>query len=124
MQRLTRGVAYKFEEAVDLTQELVNDMPIYLGNPIPSFKSYKTLARDGVNLTSLALGSHTGTHTDAPKHFIQNGLAVDQIPPKALIGEAYVADLSFKPIGSGIMASDLESKLEGVIQEDDIVICY
>src|ERR1700733_13313302 len=104
---------YMFEEAVDLTQELVNGMPIYPGNPVPSFKSYATLAKNGVNLTSLTLGSPTGTHTDAPRHFIRNGIGVDQIPPKKLIGEAYVADISYKPIGSGITSSDLKSKLEG-----------
>jgi arylformamidase len=122
MDRIT--MSYRFDEAVDLTQELANGMPIYPGNPAPSFESYSTLERDGVNLMSLALGSHTGTHTDAPKHFIQNGIGVDQIPPKKLIGEAYVADLSYKPMGSGITPSDLESKLEGRIGADDIVICY
>ena len=56
---------YTFEEAVDLTQELANGLPTYPGGPVPSFKSYATLAKNGVNLTSLTLGSHWGTHTDA-----------------------------------------------------------
>ena len=115
---------YKFDKAVDLTQDLANGMPIYPGDPAPSFKSYATLAKNGVNLTRLTLGSHTGTHTDAPRHFIPDGIGVDQIPPKKLIGEAYVADLSHKPMGSGITSSDLKSKLDGVIGVDDIVICY
>jgi arylformamidase len=117
-------VAYNFEEAVDLTQELVNGMPIYAGNPVPSFSRFKTLEKDKVNLTSLTLGSHTGTHLDAPRHFIERGMPIDEIAPRRLIGEAFVADLSFKPIGSGITRSDLESKLEGIVKEDDIVLCY
>jgi len=117
-------MTYRLEEAVDLTQELANGMPIYPGNPVPSFKNYETLARNGVNLMSLTLGSHTGTHTDAPRHFIRNGIGVDQIPPKKLVGEAYVADISSKPMGSGITSSDLKSKLEGSIGADDMVICY
>jgi arylformamidase len=119
-----QDVTYRFDKAVDLTQELANGMPIYPGNPVPSFRSYRTLAENGVNLTSLTLGSHTGTHTDAPSHFIRNGIGVDQIPPSKLIGEAYVADISYKPIGSGITSSDLKSKLEGSIGADDIAICY
>jgi len=115
---------YRFGEAVDLTHELANGMPIYPGDPAPSFKSYATLAKNGVNLTRLSLGSHTGTHIDAPKHFIPRGISIDQIPPKKLIGEAYVLDLSDKPTGSGVTASDLKSKLDGVIGADDIVICY
>jgi arylformamidase len=117
-------MAYRFEEAVDLTQELSNGMPIYPGNPVPSFKSYSTIARDGVNITSLSLGSHTGTHIDAPRHFIPTGVGIDRIPPKKLIGEAYVADLSYRPIGSAITSSNLKSKLESSVRTDDIVVCY
>ena len=115
---------YTFEKAVDLTHELNNGMPIYPGDPSPSFVSYATLKEDGVNLTKLTLGSHTGTHIDAPRHFISNGIGVDLIPPSKLVGEAYVADLSTRPIGSGITAQDLRKSLEERIGEDDIVAIY
>lgn len=115
---------YEFERAVDLTQELANGMPIYPGDPSPSFESAATLAKNGVNLMRLVLGSHTGTHTDAPKHFIKGGIGVDEIPVSRLIGEALVIDLSSRPVGSGITDSDLKRKLEGKIKPDDIVLCY
>ena len=115
---------YIFEKAIDLTQELHNGMPIYRGDPSPSFVSYATLEKDGVNLTKLTLGSHTGTHIDAPRHFIPDGIGVDQISPTKLVGEAYVCDLSSKPFGSGITGLDLRKDLEGRVAEDDIVVCY
>ena len=115
---------YMFEKAVDLTHELHNGMPIYPGDPSPSFVSYATLEKDGVNLTKLTLGSHTGTHIDAPRHFIAKGIGIDQISPSKLVGEAYVTDMSSKPIGSGITGQDLHKNLEGRIAEDDIVIIY
>jgi len=115
---------YIFEKAIDLTQELHNGMPIYPGDPSPSFVSYATLEKDGVNLTKLTLGSHTGTHIDAPRHFIPDGIGVDQISPTKLVGEAYVCDLSSKPFGSGITGLDLRKDLEGRVAEDDIVVCY
>jgi len=115
---------YIFEKAVDLTHELHNGMPIYPGDPFPSFVSYATLEKNGVNLTKLILGSHTGTHIDAPRHFIPKGIGVDQIPASKLVGEAYVADLSIKPIGSGVTGRDLREILEGKVAEDDIVIVY
>jgi arylformamidase len=115
---------YLFEKAIDLTHELLNGMPVYPGDPFPSFTSYATLEKDGVNLTKLTLGSHTGTHIDAPRHFIQGGIGVDQIPPSRLVGEAYVADMSSKPIGSGITGLDLRKNLEGRVTEDDIVVIY
>ena len=99
-------------------------MPIYPGDPSPSFEKYSTLQKNGVNLTKLTMGSHTGTHLDAPKHFIPDGIGIDQIPPDRLIGEAYVADLSEKPIGSGITSQDLERELDGKVVKDDILVVY
>jgi arylformamidase len=115
---------YKFEDAVDLTHDLANGMPIYPGNPQPDFERYETLEKNGVNLTRLTLGSHTGTHTDAPRHFIADGTTIDKIPVSKLVGEAYVADLSFVPLGNGITAEDLQRALGGEVRPDDIVICY
>ena len=99
-------------------------MPIYPGDPSPSFEKYSTLQKDGVNLTKITIGSHTGTHLDAPRHFIPHGIGIDKIPPNKLIGEAYVADLSKKPIGSGITSKDLRRELEEEIGRDDIVVIY
>ena len=99
-------------------------MPVYPGDPAPAFVAYATIDKEGVNLTKMTLGSHTGTHLDAPRHFIQGGIGIDQIPPDKLVGESYVADLSSKPMGSGITALDLRQKLEGRVSADDIVVCY
>jgi arylformamidase len=52
-----------------------------------------TLAKDGVNLSELCLGSHTGTHVDAPSHFIQGGKGIDRLDLQRFIGPAWVADL-------------------------------
>ena len=115
---------YLFEKATDLTHHLRKGMPVYPGDPSPSFEKYSTLRKDGVNLTKISMGSHTGTHLDAPRHFIQEGISIDRIPPNKLIGEAYVADLSEKPIGSGVTSEDLRRRLEEKIVKDDIVVVY
>ena len=115
---------YMFNKAVDLTHELHSGMPVYPGDPSPSFVRFATLQKEGVNLTKMTLGSHTGTHIDAPRHFIPDGIGIDQISPNKLIGEAYVADMSSKPIGSGITDLDLRQSLEAKVAEDDIVVIY
>ena len=120
----SRTHLYLFEKATDLSHHLHNGMPIYPGDPSPSFENFATLQKDGVNLTKLVMGSHTGTHLDAPRHFIEDGIGIDRIPPGKLIGEAYVANLSKKPIGSGITSQDLQRELEGKIVKDDIVAVY
>ncbi len=113
-----------FNKAVDLTHELHSGMPVYPGDPSPSFVRFATLQKDGVNLTKMTLGSHTGTHIDAPRHFIPDGIGIDQISPNKLIGEAYVADMTSKPSGSGITDLDLRQSLEAKVAEDDIVVVY
>jgi arylformamidase len=115
---------YVFEKAVDLTHELHNGMTIYPGDPSPSFVSYSTLEKNGVNLTKMTLGSHTGTHIDAPRHYVPNGIGIDQIPTGKLVGETFVVDLSNKPIGSGITAQDLRKTLEASVTEDDILVVF
>src|SRR5687767_5884704 len=49
---------------------------------------------DGFTLSVLSLGAHSGTHIDAPMHFIRDGIAVDQIPVSRLIGPARVVDIA------------------------------
>ncbi|HEY5160447.1 MAG TPA: cyclase family protein [Gaiellaceae bacterium] len=49
-------------------------------------------AGDGYNLSRLAFSVHTGTHVDAPSHFIESGGAVETLALDALIGPALVVD--------------------------------
>lgn len=56
----------------------------------------------------LVLGTHTGTHIDAPRHFIPGGGTVDQIPLEQLVGEASVLDLSSFGPGMEVGREDLE----------------
>lgn len=46
---------------------------------------------EGRETRKLVLGTHTGTHTDAPLHFIPNGKGIDEVPLEVLVGEATVA---------------------------------
>ncbi|MGI0090933.1 MAG: cyclase family protein [Nitrososphaerales archaeon] len=114
-----------FSKVVDLTHGLANGMPSYPGDPEPSFKRVSTIEKEGVNVSNLNLGSHTGTHMDAPRHFLKDGTPIDKIPLSKFAGEAIVLDLSFKLVGSGITAQDIEKALKGnKIEEDDIVVFY
>ncbi|HFD40310.1 MAG TPA: cyclase family protein, partial [Anaerolineae bacterium] len=49
---------------------------------------------DSANVSRLSLSCHTGTHVDAPFHFLQQGATVDRLPLDALMGPAFIADLS------------------------------
>ena len=50
------------------------------GHPCPRFEPLTTLERDDVRNTVMTISIHTGTHIDAPSHFIEDGAAIDEIP--------------------------------------------
>jgi arylformamidase len=91
---------------IDVTVGLHPDVPRF-GNrpPAPSREPLRSIAAgDRSNSSRLSVGSHHGTHVDAPAHFIEGGATVDQLPLDALVGPAHV--LAF-PFQHDIRASDL-----------------
>jgi arylformamidase len=79
----------------DLTRPLRDGGTVYPGDPPISFRPHRSLALgDPANVTALSLGTHSGTHVDAPRHFLAHGVAVDGILPERLIGPVAVLTLS------------------------------
>lgn len=78
----------------DVTLEIKNDMLVWPGEPAVDIKTTATVEKDGVGGSHLSFGSHTGTHVDAPKHFVKGATGVDKIPLEKLIGECIVVDLT------------------------------
>lgn len=80
---------------------------VYPGNPEIRIASQQSIANGaGANVSSLAFGSHTGTHVDAVKHFFDGGQTVDEIPLDILTGPAVL--LAFDDEVMSIGAADLE----------------
>jgi arylformamidase len=107
----------------DVSHVISKDMPIYPGNPIPKFESVLSLQKDGVNVSRVSLGTHTGTHVDSQNHFILNGIGIENEPITKFIGEAVVLDFSKKMIGDGIDGNDL-NPFSSITRSEDIVLLY
>jgi arylformamidase len=90
---------------IDISVPLRDAMTVYRGNPPVRIRPTMTLQRDHVNLSELCLGSHTGTHVDAPSHFIKGAKGIDRVDLVRFIGPAWVADLP--RVKGGISAADL-----------------
>ncbi len=83
-------------------------MPIYPGDPGFRRDEVRSMAKgDDLTLSRLDLGSHTGTHVDAPSHFIPGGPTLDQTPLENLVGPARVLDL--RRVKGAISVGDLEA---------------
>jgi arylformamidase len=91
---------------VDISVPIHDAMTVYRGNPAVRIGAAMTLAKDGVNLSEICLGSHTGTHVDAPIHFVRGGAGIDRVDLLRFVGPAFVADL--RAVRGGIGAEDLE----------------
>ena len=78
----------------DVTRTLSPGMPTYPGEPGPEITPLKQMAAgDIADVSHLALGVHSGTHVDAPCHFIPGGAGIDQIPLEKLCGPARVVQI-------------------------------
>lgn len=78
----------------DITVPLTNEMPTYPGDPGVQIRDWYSLANnDPANVTHLNFGAHTGTHVDAPAHFIDGAAKVDSLPLDTLIGPAEVIEV-------------------------------
>lgn len=76
--------------------------PVYEGDAPMRFEFLKDMRRgDGFTLSVYSLGAHSGTHIDAPMHFIRDGASIDRVPLEPLIGPARVIE-----VADGVQAID------------------
>jgi len=73
---------------VDLTLTVSDKIPTFPGSPPPSFIPWENIKEDGYNLELLFLSSHTGTHMDAPHHFLEKAAKIHEISLEKLVSEA------------------------------------
>lgn len=91
----------------DVSVPLSPGMPTYAGEPGPQLEFHSLISRgDSANISTLFVGSHTGTHVDAPCHFIDGLSAVEAMPLDALLGPAHVIEFAG---ADHITAPDLEA---------------
>jgi arylformamidase len=92
----------------DISVPIRARMPIYDGNPGVELERASSIAYgDPANVSKLTFGVHTGTHVDAPLHFIDGAPGAEGIPLDALVGPAVVVD------ATGVDALG-EAELEGL----------
>jgi arylformamidase len=108
---------------LDISRLINENISIYPGDPKPKFDKVSTIENEQVEVTRITIGSHTGTHIDAQKHFIIHGTGIDKEPLRKFIGEANVIDLSNKIVNEGISNYDLD-EYSKIVKDDDILLIY
>jgi arylformamidase len=78
----------------DVTLTISPDLPIWPGDSPFLLERVETIdSGANANVSVVKMGVHTGTHVDAPDHFLNDGVTVDQLPIDVLVGRAYVLSL-------------------------------
>ena len=112
-------------KVIDLTLTVSSKIPTFPGSPQPSFIPWENVKEDGYNLELLFLSTHTGTHMDAPYHFLEKGAKIHEISLKKLVSEAVLIK-SKKKGGESITKTDIQKfeKKHGKIVGFSSVIFY
>ena len=110
---------------IDLTLTISEKIPTFPGSPQPNFIDWETIEKDGYNLELLFLSSHTGTHMDAPYHFLKKGQKIDQIVIQRLVTEAVLIKIR-KNADQSITKADIQKfeKKFGIIEDGSTVIFH
>jgi arylformamidase len=78
----------------DITLTITPEMIVWPGDPQVDMKRLSSIsAGDNANVTQISMSCHTGTHVDAPDHFMNNGKTVESLTLDLLLGRAYVLHL-------------------------------
>jgi arylformamidase len=107
---------------VDLSLPIVSDLPHFDGTPPVYVAQSHRLDDAGYRMCTVVLGTHSGTHLDAPSHFLADGRSVDQIDLGRCVGEALVVNLGHKRPLEPITVDDLRGAGAGSISGQRILI--
>lgn len=81
-------------ELIDVSVPVSPQLPVWPGDPPIELSQLSSIEQgDEANVTRLAAAVHIGTHVDAPRHFIDGGAGIDELPLEVLVGEAVVVVL-------------------------------
>jgi arylformamidase len=112
---------------VDLRQSLAESVPYSPPHGAPAFTRHihwrqSPASTCEVSISRMNMGTHTGTHVDAARHFYTDGRAIDEYPLEAFIGEGIVVDLPMDTAGA--VTAEMLDAAAPKLQRGDIVFIH
>lgn len=102
---------------LDLSVPINERTPVYPGDPKTKVEPAGIMAKDGFNDHYVSIGTHAGTHIDAPLHMIDGGKSLDQMPLEQFVGRGVLVEVKDKKF-------DLAAVQQAGVQKDDIVLFH
>ena len=96
------------QKIYDISIPVTKDLVVWPGDPEVTIRQMSSMAEgDPYNVSQIRMSVHTGTHIDAPLHFLKDGKRIGEIPLDKLIGKVLVMELEedVDVISSAVLAS-------------------
>lgn len=103
------------ERYIDLTHPISSGMQVYPGDPEVAASHSLTIQENGVSVSAIHLGSHSGTHIDAPCHSIEGGRTISDIGLDELSGVAAIVQIPGLSAGEEISFSRIADQIAGAV---------
>lgn len=105
---------------LDLTREITTDTKVFPGSPSPKFITWNKMDVHNYHSEVIFMSTHTGTHMDAPSHFVTGVSSIDQIPVNRFISRATLIKVA-KASDELITASEIEASRVKILRGSSIV---
>ncbi len=103
---------------IDLSHNIINDMPVHpYDDPVKLYQD-KFLDRDGYNNFKLEIGMHAGTHIDSPMHMTNIDSFINEISLEMFIGKGCLLDVRDESV------IKYKEEYSSIVNENDIVILF
>jgi arylformamidase len=106
---------------IDLSQSINSNIKLFPGSPNVSFLKWSKYTIDGYDSEAIFLSTHTGTHMDAPSHFIQEAESIDKLDVNRFVMEDVHLLKIFKPANQLISVEDIIASRIDIKKNDSIV---
>ena len=105
---------------IDLTREIRNDTKVFPGSPSPKFIDWTKIDVHSYDSEVIFMSTHTGTHMDAPSHFVKDFSSIDKIAVNRFISKAILIKIKKGP-DELIAASEIEASNVNIREGDTII---
>jgi len=100
-------------KVVDLTHPITDEIPVYFPwHPPTVLERTATYADNRCEVRKLSIGTHSGTHIDAPSHVLEGKPTLDQYDPGLWYVDAQVLDFTPRDPGKVILKEEIAAKLK------------
>lgn len=107
---------------IDLSHRIVGGMTVFPGDPAVTIAPAAEIATDGFRVSALHLGTHSGTHLDAPSHSIAEGAALDAVPLEWLLAPLRILHATGLTGGDRVTPELVADDLENVHAGDIVAV--